>query len=68
MRIQGNFFVFEKPHQLLRAVSSKILTLEDGEILVKINYATLCGSDLHTFCGFMLLAQSLYLFKTANIY
>ncbi|UPZ34762.1 zinc-binding dehydrogenase [Sphingobacterium sp. PCS056] len=51
MAIQGNFFVFEKPHQLLRAVSSKIPTLEDGEILVKINYATLCGSDLHTFCG-----------------
>lgn len=51
MAIQGKFFVFEKPHQLLQTVSSKIPSLEDGEILVQINYATLCGSDLHTFCG-----------------
>ena len=68
MAKQGKFLVFEKPKSPLQSVSSTIPNLEDGEILVKINYATLCGSDLHTFCGFMLLAQSLYLFKTANIY
>lgn len=51
MAKQGKFLVFEKPKSPLLSVSSTIPNLEEGEILVKINYATLCGSDLHTYCG-----------------
>jgi len=51
MAKQGKFLVFEKPKSPLQSVSSTIPNLEEGEILVKINYATLCGSDLHTYCG-----------------
>lgn len=51
MAKQGKFLVFEKPKSPLHLVSSTIPKLEVGEILVKIDYATLCGSDLHTYCG-----------------
>ncbi|MDH5825991.1 zinc-binding dehydrogenase [Sphingobacterium faecium] len=51
MTKQGKFFVFDKAKFPLRFVLSTIPNIKDGEILVKIDYATLCGSDLHTFCG-----------------
>lgn len=51
MTKQGKFLVFEKPKSSLQSVSCQIRNLEEGEILVQINYATLCGSDLHTYCG-----------------
>lgn len=50
MTKQGKFFVFNKAKFPLRSVLSTIPNIKDGEILVKIDYATLCGSDLHTFC------------------
>jgi len=51
MAKQGKFLVFEKPNTPLHSVSSTIPALAVGELLVKIDYATLCGSDLHTYCG-----------------
>ncbi len=48
---QGTFLVFDKPNSPLQSVSGEIPALERGELLVKIDYATLCGSDLHTYCG-----------------
>jgi putative phosphonate catabolism associated alcohol dehydrogenase len=51
MAKQGKFLVFEKPNTPLQSVSSIIPGLAVGELLVKIDYATLCGSDLHTYCG-----------------
>ncbi|WP_270087498.1 zinc-binding dehydrogenase [Sphingobacterium sp. SYP-B4668] len=51
MAKQGTFLVFDKPNSPLQSVSGEIPALESGELLVKIDYTTLCGSDLHTYCG-----------------
>ncbi|MGJ1430716.1 zinc-binding dehydrogenase [Sphingobacterium spiritivorum] len=48
---QGNFLVFERSNTPLTSHSMPVRSLSEGEILVKICYTTLCGSDLHTYCG-----------------
>lgn len=48
----GSYYIFEKPNTPLVKAEAELPKIEAGELLVKINYATLCGSDLHTFCGF----------------
>ncbi|MGJ1269262.1 zinc-binding dehydrogenase [Sphingobacterium spiritivorum] len=48
---QGNFLVFEQSNAPLALHSLPVRSLSEGEILVKICYTTLCGSDLHTYCG-----------------
>ncbi|TDQ08309.1 zinc-binding dehydrogenase [Pedobacter metabolipauper] len=36
----------------MEVLSREIPVLKAGEILIKNLYTTICGSDLHTFCGF----------------
>ncbi|MFD1768332.1 zinc-binding dehydrogenase [Sphingobacterium suaedae] len=47
----GTYYIFNKPHAPLTEHSESIPMLMHGELLVKITYATLCGSDLHTYAG-----------------
>lgn len=49
--ITGKLVVFQGPGQAFNMQSSIVRGLLPGEILVKNLYTTLCGSDLHTFCG-----------------
>ena len=42
------FYGFDQP---LKLIDIPIPALRSGEILVRNEYATLCRSDLHTFCG-----------------
>ena len=37
-----------KPFQFL---SKELLSIQPGEILVRVLYTTICGSDIHTYCG-----------------
>jgi len=36
----------------MEVLNREIPTLQAGEILIKNLYTTICGSDLHTFCGY----------------
>jgi len=47
----ATYYVFDQANTALAKVSKPIPPLKDGEILVNIRYTTLCGSDLHTYCG-----------------
>lgn len=47
----GRLLVFEGTGKPLNATELKVRTLKDGEILIRNIYTTLCGSDLHTYCG-----------------
>ncbi|WP_411971298.1 zinc-binding dehydrogenase [Sphingobacterium sp. Lzh-3] len=51
MKKSATYYVFSGANTPLSEFTSPIPTLKDGEILVNILYTTLCGSDLHTFCG-----------------
>lgn len=51
MKKSATYYVFSGANTPLSKVTSLIPTLNDGEILVNIRYTTLCGSDLHTYCG-----------------
>ncbi len=47
----GTLMVFTQSGQKLVQQQRTIPALKPGEILVKNLYTTICGSDLHTFCG-----------------
>ncbi|SIO53000.1 zinc-binding dehydrogenase [Chitinophaga niabensis] len=47
----GKLVVFQGPGQAFQLQSAEVRALLPGEVLVKNRYTTLCGSDLHTFCG-----------------
>lgn len=49
--ITGRLVVFQGHGQAFNLQSSIVRNLLPGEVLVKNLYTTLCGSDLHTFCG-----------------
>ncbi|RYF19453.1 MAG: alcohol dehydrogenase [Flavobacteriales bacterium] len=42
------FYGHDKPLEMLEV---EIPSLKEGEILIKNSYTTICGSDLHTYCG-----------------
>lgn len=47
----GKVVVFNEPGTPLQLREYELRALKPDEALVKITYTTLCGSDLHTFCG-----------------
>ncbi|HAK79342.1 MAG TPA: alcohol dehydrogenase, partial [Runella sp.] len=47
----GNIVVFTASGQEMELLNKKLPELRPGEILVQNHYTTICGSDLHTFCG-----------------
>lgn len=47
----GNIVVFNKANEPLKLQNIELPALKTGEILIKNAYTTICGSDLHTFCG-----------------
>lgn len=49
--ITGKLALFQGPGTRLDIRKFDIRELLPGEVLVKNEYTTLCGSDLHTFCG-----------------
>lgn len=51
MKKRATYYAFSGANTALTEVTTPIPTLHDGEILVNISYTTLCGSDLHTYCG-----------------
>src|SRR5690606_9892932 len=51
MRRRGIYYVFHSANTPLTKIEAPLPNLQEGEILVNIRYTTLCGSDLHTYCG-----------------
>ncbi|SMG24948.1 zinc-binding dehydrogenase [Sphingobacterium psychroaquaticum] len=51
METTGTYYVFDRANTPLRKQITTLPSLADSEILVRISYAALCGSDLHTYCG-----------------
>lgn len=47
----GHLALFDGPGGPFRMTSGTVRALLPGEILVRNVYTTICGSDLHTFCG-----------------
>ncbi|KGE12699.1 zinc-binding dehydrogenase [Sphingobacterium deserti] len=47
----GTFYIFNGANSKFQKNDEPIRDLLAGEILVGIAYATICGSDIHTFCG-----------------
>jgi len=47
----ATLIVFNGPGKALEEIEIAIPVLHPGEILVQNLYTTICGSDLHTFCG-----------------
>lgn len=43
--------LFDDQKRILYKENSEVPQLHDGELLVRIRYTTLCGSDIHTFTG-----------------
>ncbi len=52
MRNKALGMVFSKSGTLMKAQEFPFPELRESELLVKIKYATICGSDLHTYQGF----------------
>lgn len=48
---KGQLALFNGPGQAFELKEFKVRPLQPGELLVKNVYTTICGSDLHTFCG-----------------
>ncbi|NGF55252.1 zinc-binding dehydrogenase [Parapedobacter sp. SGR-10] len=48
---KGKLVAFNGSGQPLTLLEHDIPSLGEGEILVRNRYTTLCGSDLHTYCG-----------------
>lgn len=48
---KARLVAFNGHGQPMEVLTKDIPTLHNGEILIKNLYTTLCGSDLHTFCG-----------------
>ncbi|MFU1855695.1 zinc-binding dehydrogenase [Sphingobacterium sp. NGMCC 1.201703] len=51
MKKLATYYVFNSANTPLTKVDKLLPALGEGEILVNIRYTTLCGSDLHTYCG-----------------
>lgn len=49
--IKGSIAVFSGAGKDIKMQSETVPDLREGEVLIKNLYTTLCGSDLHTFCG-----------------
>lgn len=47
----GKIIVFSGTGKPLEIQTREVPSLQTGEVLVKNLYTTLCGSDLHTYCG-----------------
>lgn len=47
----GKLLIFDAPGKKMQLQSRKLPQLVAGEVLVKNLYTTICGSDLHTYCG-----------------
>jgi putative phosphonate catabolism associated alcohol dehydrogenase len=47
----GKAAVFNGQGRPFELITRSLRALEQGEILVKVLYTTLCGSDIHTYCG-----------------
>ncbi|BAV04093.1 putative phosphonate catabolism associated alcohol dehydrogenase [Filimonas lacunae] len=47
----GRWVEFTGAGEPFRLRTAQVRTLLPGEVLVRNRYTTLCGSDLHTFCG-----------------
>ncbi len=47
----GTLLVFNGTGQKMQLQQTTLPPLQSGEILVRNLYTTICGSDLHTFCG-----------------
>ena len=52
MKSKAIGMVFNESGIPMKAQEFPIPKLKDSELLVKIKYATICGSDLHTYQGF----------------
>ncbi|WP_295120176.1 zinc-binding dehydrogenase [uncultured Chitinophaga sp.] len=48
---EGEIALFKGPGQDFELKMFKVRPLRPGEVLVKNVYTTICGSDLHTYCG-----------------
>ena len=47
----GKAAIFNGQGQPFELITRSLRPLEPGEVLVKVLYTTLCGSDIHTYCG-----------------
>jgi len=47
----GKLWVFKAVGEEMELMNQKLPSLKAGEVLVRNLYTTICGSDLHTFCG-----------------
>jgi len=47
----GKAVIFNGPGQPFEFIEAELPALNQGEILIKTLYTTICGSDIHTFCG-----------------
>src|SRR3984885_5139569 len=47
----GKAIVFNGVGQPFECISRSLPEIKPGEILVKTIYTTICGSDIHTYCG-----------------
>jgi putative phosphonate catabolism associated alcohol dehydrogenase len=47
----GKIMVFHGPGEQMQLQQRELPELAEGEVLIRNVYTTLCGSDLHTFCG-----------------
>jgi putative phosphonate catabolism associated alcohol dehydrogenase len=47
----GKAVLFNGQGHPFELITRSLRPLEPGEILVKVLYTTLCGSDIHTYCG-----------------
>ncbi len=49
--LHGRLALFDAPGEPFRLEERSVRALRPGEILVRNTYTTICGSDLHTYCG-----------------
>ncbi len=49
--LQGQLAIFHGAGKELELANQVVPSLKSGELLIRNLYTTLCGSDLHTFCG-----------------
>src|SRR6218665_1449848 len=51
MMLRGKLVAFEGKGLPLSVQEHTLRNIESEELLIKVEYTTLCGSDLHTYCG-----------------
>ncbi len=49
--LSGRVAVFHGEGKPFELITAPVRNLRSGEILVQTEYTTLCGSDIHTYCG-----------------